>query len=347
MCWLLARTTWAAGAADPNANAKTQATLQFLNGLPTGTTNRLIVGQHEYPSGYPDYVANIYSTTGKYVGLVGYDFYFENSSTYYSKMINCANANSLITVMPHFPNPDGSFPNPPKTVDMTALITNGTSANTTFKAQMDAVAAGLTTLQNNNVTVLFRPFHEMNGNWYWWSSYNASTAQYIAAWRYLFNYLTTTKVLHNLLWVWAPNATIDWAYYPGSSYVDVVAADVYNTQSLSGAIDGYSSLATNAPGKPFAIAEGGPCDPSAGCTSSVNVYPSSTSGLLYNIRTYMPKTTYFMEWGGSYALNGTYVTNAAGLLGDPWVMTRDEMPIITGGASDTNPPAAPTGLRVR
>jgi mannan endo-1,4-beta-mannosidase len=45
----------------------------------------------------------------------------------------------------------------------------------------------------------------------------------------MFNYLTNTNNLHNILWVYSPdqsraNRT---TYYPGSSYVDIAALDVY------------------------------------------------------------------------------------------------------------------------
>ena len=48
-------------------------------------------------------------------------------------------------------------------------------------------------------------------------------------WIDMFNYLTNTKNLHNILWVYSPDHSRGnrLAYYPGSAYVDVVALDVY------------------------------------------------------------------------------------------------------------------------
>lgn len=45
----------------------------------------------------------------------------------------------------------------------------------------------------------------------------------------MFNYLTTTKNLHNVLWVYSPDHSRGnrLAYYPGAAYVDIVALDVY------------------------------------------------------------------------------------------------------------------------
>jgi mannan endo-1,4-beta-mannosidase len=45
----------------------------------------------------------------------------------------------------------------------------------------------------------------------------------------LFNYMTKTKNIHNLLWIYSPdqgpgNYSL---HYPGDDYVDIVALDVY------------------------------------------------------------------------------------------------------------------------
>jgi mannan endo-1,4-beta-mannosidase len=45
----------------------------------------------------------------------------------------------------------------------------------------------------------------------------------------MFYYLTNTKQLHNLLWVYSPDQSRSEPskYYPGDSYVDIVSLDVY------------------------------------------------------------------------------------------------------------------------
>ena len=46
------------------------------------------------------------------------------------------------------------------------LYTSGNAAYDQFKIQLDHLASGLLDLQLSGVNVLFRPFHEMNGNWF-------------------------------------------------------------------------------------------------------------------------------------------------------------------------------------
>lgn len=53
--------------------------------------------------------------------------------------------------------------------------------------------------------------------------------EFKTVWIDLFNYMTNTKNLHNLLWIYAPDqsASNPSMYYPGDKYVDIAALDVY------------------------------------------------------------------------------------------------------------------------
>ena len=60
----------------------------------------------------------------------------------------------------------------------------------------------------------------------------------------MFNYLTTTKNLHNLLWVYSPDQSRGsrLAYYPGAAYVDVVALDAYTDDPVRDRRDGKAMI---------------------------------------------------------------------------------------------------------
>jgi hypothetical protein len=64
-----------------------------------------------------------------------------------------------------------------------------------------------------------------------------------------------------------------------------------------------------------------------------------------SLKTAMPKATYMLAWNGVYSLN--YATNVSTLLNDPWVITRDEIPVFGSAPADTTAPAKPTGLSVK
>ena len=102
-----------------------------------------------------------------------------------------------------------------------------------YVAYLDRVAGYLRSLNSgfSKVPVVFRPFHEHTGSWFWWGQKNCTTAEYVALWRFTADYLRTTKKVHNLLLAYSPAEFLTKeAYlerYPGDAYVDVMGFDTY------------------------------------------------------------------------------------------------------------------------
>lgn len=110
-------------------------------------------------------------------------------------------------------------------------ILEGGEYNAQYNAYLDIIAEYALALQEKNVPILFRPFHENSGGWFWWGT-STSADSYRAIWRYMVNYLQT-KGVHNLLYVYSPNGPIDnesdyLSRYPGDAYVDVLGFDYYD-----------------------------------------------------------------------------------------------------------------------
>ena len=110
-------------------------------------------------------------------------------------------------------------------------ILEGGEYNAQFNAYLDIIAEYALTLQEANIPILFRPFHENSGGWFWWGRYT-SVDYYKAIWRYMVNYLEA-KDVHNLLYVYSPNGPIEseadyLARFPGDEYVDVLGFDYYD-----------------------------------------------------------------------------------------------------------------------
>ena len=81
------------------------------------------------------------------------------------------------------------------------------------------------------IPILYRPFHELTGNWFWWCKNNASAQEFKEIWRFTIHYLRETKKLNNLIIVYN---TADFKskeefleYYPGDDVVDVLSFDKY------------------------------------------------------------------------------------------------------------------------
>ena len=143
---------------------------------------------------------------------------------------------SIITMSWHMVNPntqqfggDDSFdgvvgrmleggdlrPNFLRTLDLAATL---------FKAFVDN--------EGNPIPILFRPWHEMNGSFFFWGEEFRSTAEYIQLWRDTVDILSNDLEVHNLLYVYAPNWLSSRAEYlrnyPGDDYVDMLGIDVYD-----------------------------------------------------------------------------------------------------------------------
>lgn len=122
------------------------------------------------------------------------------------------------------------------------------------------------------VPVLFRPFHEHTGSWFWWGEKNCTAEEYIALWRMTADYLRVTRKMSNILLVYSAAEFTDEAHflerYPGDEYVDVMGFDTYMRdpalegstgvfiERLRKSLDMLSRIAARH-GKPFCLAETG------------------------------------------------------------------------------------------
>jgi mannan endo-1,4-beta-mannosidase len=184
---------------------------------------------------------------------------------------------------------------------------------------LDSMAVGLRALRDAGVVVLWRPFHEMNGDWFWWNG--KDTAAFNKAWRHMFDYYSKDKGLDNLLWVYGPNMGGKVTnYYPGPAYVDMVGLDAYTDYIDSNTIKGYSQLVRL--GKPFGFSEYGPHGP--------DNPPGNFDyrKLIAGIRRDFPRTTYFLCWNSRWSLSRNLFTRE--LLDDPWIANREDLEFTTG-----------------
>lgn len=117
-------------------------------------------------------------------------------------------------------------------------MVEGTAEYDYFNLCVKNLAAELQKLQDANVPLIFRPFHEAEGNggkdgsgaWFWWSKEGYEV--YNQLWIYLYDKLTEEYGLHNLIWeqnlyAWSDDSAL---WYTGDDYVDIVGFDKYNYQ---------------------------------------------------------------------------------------------------------------------
>ena len=87
---------------------------------------------------------------------------------------------------------------------------------------MDIIAEELKKFREADIPILWRPFHESDGDWFWWGAKGPETAKEL--YKLMFEYYTKVHRLNNLLWVW--NCRLAEGY-PGDEYVDVISVDIY------------------------------------------------------------------------------------------------------------------------
>jgi len=190
------------------------------------------------------------------------------------------------------------------------LTTEGSVLNNAWKAQADSIAFYLKQLRDAGVPVLWRPYHEMNGVWFWWGNHKGENG-FRKLWIMMYDYFVNHHKLNNLIWVWNANAPRDipgdeaYAYedfWPGSEYVDVLAVDVNRDDWKQ---SHYDDLVKLGGGKPVAI--GGATPP---------------PGL--EVLELQPGWTWFMHWGNLVPWgNGVDIFND--LFGNGKILTREDV----------------------
>jgi mannan endo-1,4-beta-mannosidase len=114
---------------------------------------------------------------------------------------------------------------------VTAILPGGTHHDL-FKTMLDTVAQFFTELAP--IPIIFRPWHEHNGDWFWWGKGICTEQEYIDLWRFTVTYLRDEKNVHNLLWAFSPDRSRmeltenGYLYgYPGDDFVDILGYDNY------------------------------------------------------------------------------------------------------------------------
>lgn len=99
----------------------------------------------------------------------------------------------------------------------------------------------LKTADGKKVPVIFRPWHEMSGGWFWWGEGRCTTEQYKKLYRYTHDFMMR-RGCSNIVWAYSPNLadqteTVEHyeKYYPGDDVVDLIGIDIYQRAEHSNA----------------------------------------------------------------------------------------------------------------
>jgi mannan endo-1,4-beta-mannosidase len=313
--------------ANPNATPEARRLLQTICAV---SGKFILSGQHNFPNHLSRHSENTAKVAARYPYLWGSDFGFtggddKDSIDGRDAMIEEAKrqyaAGSIITLMWHVVRPTddepvkpgigwrGSVQNKLSDFEWNELLTPGTDLHRRWEGYIDTASGYLRRLQDAKIPVLWRPYHEANGNWFWWGGRKGENG-FVALYRMTYDRIVNYHHLDNLIWVWNSNAPTGGNagpyadFYPGPRYCDVLATDVYGEFKQSY----HDDLVALADGRPIALGE-------------IGRVP--TTAVLKGQR----KWTWFMIWADLLRMSKVELVQE--LLNDPHTLSRgDRLPDI-------------------
>ncbi|NEA68698.1 glycosyl hydrolase [Streptomyces sp. SID12488] len=142
--------------------------------------------------------------------------------------------NTLTAHMPNFVTGENFYDT---TGQVAAHILPGGAKHADFNAFLDRIAKavkGARRPDGTAIPVIFRPFHENNGGWFWWGAGHTTSGEFIELFRYTVEYLRDIRGVHNLLYAYSPNSSFGGdptgylKTYPGDNFVDILGYDSYD-----------------------------------------------------------------------------------------------------------------------
>ncbi len=226
---------------NKNASPETAALLSYLE----QTAGRgIITGQHTQTNPMEE-ITYIREVTGKEPKLRGFELLayspnineedageacltevYENRDTLKTAMKWAEESDGIVTFSFHWFSPlggrDKSFYTEHTDFDPQKVLIEGTPEREAFYHDMKVIAGYLRQFQEASIPILWRPFHESDGTWFWWGSKGPEVAREL--YLLMYDYYVNVCHLDNLLWVW--NCRLPEGY-PGDEYVDIVSVDIY------------------------------------------------------------------------------------------------------------------------
>ena len=243
------------GPSDADANEQTRAL--FLN-LKRLAPHYVLFGHHDdlaYGVNWRGEKgrSDVKEVTGSYPAVYGWDAnrlfrrrqLDEKDSQGFDQlkdwMIEAYRRGGVSTLCWHLTNPVSGGHSWDTTRAVHAILPGG-SRHETYKAALDIIADFLKGLKSgpfawlglgSHVPVIFRPFHEHTGSWFWWGRRHSTTEEFVALWRFTVEYLRNEKDVHNVLYAYSTDVFDSEAdyleRYPGDEYIDLLGFDDYHS----------------------------------------------------------------------------------------------------------------------
>ena len=308
---------------NPHALPSVHAVMSYLGSL---SGHGILTGQHTQTRAQEE-LLHIEEITGKLPALVGFELlsyspninYLDTDEECMTEVAgNCgtlrnawewAGQKGLITFTWHWFSPlsgrTKSFFAYNTDFDATLALKDGTPENRALLMDMDLMAGYLRPFCDAGIPILWRPFHEGDGNWFWWGVKGPETVK--GLWRLMYDRFTGLHQLNNLIWIW--NSPVP-ACYPGDDTVDIISRDLYPPAHE------HSDHAA-------ALQELRAFSDKIALIGEIGVLPS-----VEELAANKTEWVSFMTWSREFALTQDYTSNAElkKMYSHPWAVTKDRLP---------------------
>ncbi len=211
----------------PKASAQARSLYRYLNDI---WGHRTLTGQQESiwhggPRYELDYIRQV---SGKQPAVLGLDYIDPADRAGVNRRAQAwYDGGGIATICWHWGNPlvGPGYANSKIHFDAAAALKPGTPENAALLRDMDEIAGFLGELRDRQVPVLWRPFHEFTGDWFWWGQCGPETFK--ALWTLMYDRYTQRFGLDNLIWVLGYTKDPDPAWFPGRERIDIIGADNY------------------------------------------------------------------------------------------------------------------------
>jgi mannan endo-1,4-beta-mannosidase len=244
---------------DSKATAETRAL--FLNLKKLSEKHTLFGHQHatEYGHGWygEENRSDVKSVVGSHPAVIGVDFsgfsgrpeeeIEKNLVALRKNVADTYNRGGVTSASWHFSNPvsnNGFYWVDSVSKPAVKLIVPGASSHGEYKKilnRMGAWAKSVRGADGKLVPIIFRPYHEFDGGWFWWGEPHCTKDEFVTLWRFTVSYLRDSVGVRNFIYAFSPDNKFETREqylerYPGDEWVDMIGVDNYGDMGR----DGYS-----------------------------------------------------------------------------------------------------------
>lgn len=169
----------------------------------------------------------IHKTTGKLPAMRGLDYINSDFDGVNERAVKWWNSGGLVTICWHTGiNGKGYLESKEDIPEFDRLLTEGAPEYEAMISNWDKAANALVELRDKGVAVLWRPFHEFDGGWFWWGKDGGDN--FIKLWRMMHDRFSNKFGLDNLIWVLGYSGEVKDGWYVGDDYCDIIGSDTYD-----------------------------------------------------------------------------------------------------------------------